>query len=44
MTRSLFMENVRLSGVENAVALAIACGVSVGVVDLWVITVVGGVK
>ena len=40
MTRSLFMENVRLSGVGNAVVLAECCGVSRAVIQLWVMTLV----
>lgn len=38
MTRSLFIENINLSGVESAVLLARACGVGETVIQLWVIT------
>ena len=40
MTRSLFIENVRLSGISNACVLAEACGVSKAVIQLWSMSVV----
>ena len=39
MTRSLFVENVRMSGLGNAVMLAKACGVNAAVIQLWAMTV-----
>lgn len=38
MTRSLFIENVNLSGVDSAVLLARACGIGDAVIDLWLRT------
>lgn len=38
MNRTLFVENVKLSGVASAIALARACGVNTVVIELWVIT------
>ena len=38
MTRSLFIENVNLGGVDCAVLLARACGVGDAVINLWLLT------
>ena len=42
MNRTLFVENVKLSGVASAVLLARACGVVDAVIQLWVLTCEGG--
>jgi len=39
MSRTLFVENVRLSGLESAIMLAEACGVKTAVINLWSITI-----
>lgn len=38
MTRSLFIDNLRLAGEEVAILLAQACGVSNVVIKLWIMT------
>jgi len=43
MTRSLFIENINLSGVESAVLLARACGVVEAVIQLWTMSAKVGV-
>ncbi len=43
MTRSMFIENVRLGGIVNARLLAEACGVNTAVIQLWAISFKAGV-
>ena len=43
MNRTLFVENVKLSGVASAVLLARACGVVEAVIQLWTMSAKVGV-
>lgn len=39
MTRTMFIENVKLSDTLTAVLLAEACGISKSIIDLWLLTI-----